>query len=459
MIRTHAQIKLAYYGDDFTGSTDALDFLHRSGIPTVLFMEPPEVDTLLQFPHLQAFGVAGTTRSLGPEDLRRTLRPALQKMAAHHPAFLHYKVCSTFDSSPTTGSIGVALETGRAVLRTPCVPVVPAQPDLGRYLVFGNLFARMGTHTEGPAYRIDRHPSMSRHPVTPALDGDLRDHLRRQTHLSLALLDILQLSQPMEAVELALEDCLRDQPEVLLFDLLERSQLARIGDLVSGMHQPGRSLFIVGSSAVEAALCAHWGADLSAPPGIDAEGPPSPVPMLVLSGSCSPVTALQIEAAVRAGFAARPLEVAALARRDADPKALEPLAREMVSLLGEGRSVIAHTCDGEMNTTVAADPAASRRIGSALGYLAQQCLVRLPRLQRICLAGGDTSSHAAMAMGIRALEVRRSFVPGSPLCLAHADLPEMDGREINFKGGQVGQPDYFRQLRDLVTRPFPQGEP
>ena len=35
------QLRLAYYGDDFTGSTDALEQLTRAGLRTRLFLQPP----------------------------------------------------------------------------------------------------------------------------------------------------------------------------------------------------------------------------------------------------------------------------------------------------------------------------------------------------------------------------------------------------------------------------------
>ncbi|MBV5333578.1 four-carbon acid sugar kinase family protein, partial [bacterium] len=46
-------------------------------------------------------------------------------------------------------------------------------PFLRRYVAFGNLFARAGDIT----YRLDRHPTMSNHPITPMTEGDLRLHL------------------------------------------------------------------------------------------------------------------------------------------------------------------------------------------------------------------------------------------------------------------------------------------
>jgi uncharacterized protein YgbK (DUF1537 family) len=35
---------LAYYGDDFTGSTDAMEVLQWAGLRTVLFLEPPSAE-------------------------------------------------------------------------------------------------------------------------------------------------------------------------------------------------------------------------------------------------------------------------------------------------------------------------------------------------------------------------------------------------------------------------------
>ena len=59
-------ILLAFYGDDFTGSTDALEFLARAGAKTALFIEPPTPEQLKKYPGLNAFGVAGKTRAMAP---------------------------------------------------------------------------------------------------------------------------------------------------------------------------------------------------------------------------------------------------------------------------------------------------------------------------------------------------------------------------------------------------------
>lgn len=117
------------------------------------------------------------------------LGESFQALRALRPRLVHYKVCSTFDSSPQIGSIGRAMEIGARVFGSPVVPLQVGAPVLGRYCVFGHLFARSGLDSD--PYRLDRHPTMSRHPITPMTESDLRLHLAPQTRLRIGLLDIL----------------------------------------------------------------------------------------------------------------------------------------------------------------------------------------------------------------------------------------------------------------------------
>ena len=49
-----SQLLIAFYGDDFTGSTDALEQLTLTGIRTALFIEPPTPKQLKQFSSMEA---------------------------------------------------------------------------------------------------------------------------------------------------------------------------------------------------------------------------------------------------------------------------------------------------------------------------------------------------------------------------------------------------------------------
>ena len=44
-----SQLRLAFYGDDFTGSTDALEVLAFAGLRCALFLKPPSVETRVYF--------------------------------------------------------------------------------------------------------------------------------------------------------------------------------------------------------------------------------------------------------------------------------------------------------------------------------------------------------------------------------------------------------------------------
>jgi uncharacterized protein YgbK (DUF1537 family) len=187
---THRAYDLAYYGDDFTGSTDVLDVLVRAGIPTVLLLTEPTPELLARFPEARAVGVAGMSRAKSPDWMDAALPPLFARLRDLGAPFVHYKVCSTFDSAPHVGSIGRAIDCAAAVFRNRCVPLVVGAPALRRYTSFGNLFATAGEAT----YRIDRHPTMARHPVTPMDEADLRLHLAKQTRRKIGLVDILAVA-------------------------------------------------------------------------------------------------------------------------------------------------------------------------------------------------------------------------------------------------------------------------
>jgi len=433
---------LAFYGDDFTGSTDALEFLSRAGARTVLFLEPPTAAQLQRYPDLEAIGIAGMTRAMTPDEMEATLRPAFAMLAGLRVPHIHYKVCSTFDSSPTTGSIGRAIDIGAEAFGSRFVPVLGGAPALGRYCVFGNLYARMGIGSAGSIYRLDRHPSMSKHPVTPADEGDLRVHLGRQTSRVIGLLDILELELGLEARRKLL-----GRSEVTLIDVLYASQLAGIGELLDGYGSPEQPLFTVGSSAVEMALGDHWRGVGRLTPVEEWPEAGSAEPLLVASGSCSPVTAGQIAWAKGQGFAEIALDAATVgewgspgAPGGGDKDDIRAIVQAGVSHLAEGRNLILHTG----HTPAGSTPAAL--LGTGLGRLVKDVVSGFHGLRRLVIAGGDTSSYAARALGIEAVEMICPLTPGAPLCRAHAPGSPVDGLEINLKGGQVGAEDYFGKL-------------
>jgi uncharacterized protein YgbK (DUF1537 family) len=63
---------------------------------------------LADFTDVGAVGLAGDSRAMTPEDIEQTLPGAFSQLKELGAPLFHYKVCSTFDSSPEIGSIGRA---------------------------------------------------------------------------------------------------------------------------------------------------------------------------------------------------------------------------------------------------------------------------------------------------------------------------------------------------------------
>jgi uncharacterized protein YgbK (DUF1537 family) len=137
-----SRLRAAFYGDDFTGSVDALLQFTRRGWTGRLFTRLPDAATLRRAAsEVDVVGVAGISRSLAPDAMDAELRPVFAAFAALEPEVVQYKACSTADSAPTVGSLGRVVELAREQFGDATVPMLFAQPDFGRYTLFGHHFA------------------------------------------------------------------------------------------------------------------------------------------------------------------------------------------------------------------------------------------------------------------------------------------------------------------------------
>jgi uncharacterized protein YgbK (DUF1537 family) len=415
-----------WYGDDFTGATDTLAELARRGMRAMLFLGLPDAARLKRAGPLDAVGIAGASRAMAPDAMATELRPVgdfFQKLGVR---LMHYKCCSTFDSAPEVGSIGVAMATLGPCFPNAFRPIVGGQPNLGRYLLFANLFAAAGTG--GTVHRIDRHPTMCRHPVTPMGEADLRLHLAAQG-LVAASVAYPTYQQGEATLDLALEGLLEVAPQAVLMDVSRDEDLAIIGGLLRGRAQRG-PILAVGPSGVAQAWCA----DRPVASGTLAL-PPKAGPVLVLAGSLSPVTRGQVEAAL--GYRHLTLDPARLA---CEPGAMDAMARDACRLLDTGEDVLIVT---EPPKGAALAPG---EVATATARLLARVMDQRP-VRRLGIAGGDTSSIGARALDLWGLSHAGSIAPGVALCHGHSDNPALDGVEIILKGGQMGAPDLLARFR------------
>ncbi|GAA2205126.1 four-carbon acid sugar kinase family protein [Nonomuraea monospora] len=390
---------VAFVADDFTGATDALWQFRRFGLSGSLVTD---------IAHLHdrddVIGLATTARASA--DPVASALPALRAVAALGPRVVQYKVCSTFDSSPSRGSIGAVIAALRgAGLARGAVPVLAAQPEFGRYTWFANHFVRAGDEV----VRLDRHPPARDHPVTPATEADLRVRLAEQGAGPVGWLP----AGASEERYLA-----RRAGAAVVADAMTDAHLVSLGRLLLGVagEEP---LYCVGSGGLSYALATALTSRCRPPDDAGAVlGPAAPV--LVVSGSRSPVTARQIDVAEAAGWAV--LDVSGgpgtIARAEAN--------------LREGRHTIVQSTRGPSRAGV----------GDLLGGVAVAA-VRKGLVGRLVVAGGDTSGLVVTALGARALDVTATLAVGGPVCVLASDDPACDGLEVALKGGQVGGEDFF----------------
>jgi len=419
-------VRYGWYGDDFTGATDTLATLSEAGLGALLFLKIPTPGQYAAAGPLDAMGIAGAARSMAPDSMAMELDAVGTFFADSGVEVMHYKCCSTFDSAPHVGSIGAAVKALRPHFANPLVPILGGQPNLGRYCLFGTLFAAAGSG--GAIHRIDRHPTMSVHPVTPMGEADLRLHLAAQGLTRIALLDYLSYGAP--TISDALKNCLSAPLDAVLMDVSRTEDLGIIGPLLWDQARSAPML-AVGPSSVAQALSRSW-------PGEKADSTAASTwakrigSVLALVGSLSPITRAQVEAT----------------------KDYEQIAIDPVRLIGDlayaediRQQAILRlaSCNTMLVTEKPLDaPEQAGKVAVATGLLLRDILAETS-VSRLIVAGGDTSSLAVRSLDIWGLSYRAPLVPGAPLCQAHSDDPKLQGLEIILKGGQMGPVDFFTQ--------------
>lgn len=422
----------AFVADDFTGATDALWQFQRYGLRSRLFTSSSQLTADTLEGDYDVIGIATTARSASGTGSARVALPALRMLAGLEPELLQYKVCSTFDSSPERGNIGAVIDAVRTELglESP-TPVLPAQPEFGRWTVFANHFAGYA----GEIFRLDRHEPMRLHPATPVDEADLRLHLGRQLVGEIGVLHVPLLIGDA-ALGLALADRMHDDATAFIVDAISNDDLVRFGAALRAQQsRAGRPTFAVGSGGLSYGYAAALarGASPVVPAPTQAEVTPPAGPVLVVSGSCSPVTDRQIRIAEDDGWFSAHIDE-------------HDIAGQVRAALAEGRHCVVYTARGQSTGAVAPD--LSRRLGSLALEAAGDGLTR-----RLLVAGGDTSGEIVGMAGVTAIEIVGSIDVAGLLCRTFGEGSVLDGTEVVLKGGQVGGDDFFLRVAGRSKHP------
>ena len=419
-------ILLGVIADDFTGATDVAGMLVQAGMRTLLTIGVP------------AAGVAGVvaadavvlalkSRTLPADE---AVRQSLAALAWHRGCGaqrFYFKYCSTFDSTPK-GNIGPVIDALMRELDTDFTIACPAFPVNGRTVYRGHLFV-------GDQLLSDS--GMRDHPLTPMRDANLVRVLQAQLAQRVGLLrhDIVAQGAAVvrnaidvlrsEGVQVAIADCVADADLHVLAQACADMPLLTAGSgLALGLPNVYRERGWLRPNLHAARLDRMVG------------------PAAVISGSCSTATNAQVEAWRGAGLQALAIDPRALARG-------EPVVERAVNWarwrLDREPALIYATAG------VAELQAVQAELGVAhSGELVESALAQIARrlvesgLQRLVVAGGETSGAVVQALGIQALRIGPQVCPGVP-------WTQVQGRPLwlALKSGNFGGPEFFSQALKL----------
>ncbi len=404
---------LGCIADDLTGATDLAGGLVREGMRVGLAVgvpaEPPDAGA-------DAMVVALKSRSVPAGDAIAQSRAALAWLTAAGSKRIYFKYASTFDST-SAGNIGPVTEALQDDLGVTGTVACPAFPANGR-TVEGGLLLIGGTPIS------ETH--MRNHPLNPMRDADLRRFLATQTTGSVGHLPLEVLRRGVEAARAELKLVRAAGHRHVIADAATDDDLDLLGQVVL------EERLVTGASAVAAAMAASMRARGAFDPARPTVRPPRDGPAAVIAGSCSTATLEQVEAMA----ARRPsyrLDVAAVTRED--------VAGQALVWAGE------HLDDGPILIASSAAPGSAARVEDADGTAIEETLARIAvglvraGVDRLVVAGGETSGAVVQALGLRMLEVGEEIEPGVPWVVAREPV-ELG---LVLKSGNFGGRDFFER--------------
>ncbi|WP_246763429.1 3-oxo-tetronate kinase [Rhizobium sp. 007] len=406
--------------DDITGATDLCLMLSREGMKTLQVIGVPEEGA--DFGDADAVVVALKSRTIPAEEAVRASTAAAGKLIAAGAEQLLFKYCSTFDSTDD-GNIGPVADALQDLTGGELTIACPSFPATGRTVYKGHLFV---------GDRLLSESSLKDHPLTPMHDSDLVRVLQRQTRRPVGLIDWPVIARGEDAIRAAFAQQKAAGKRILVVDTLSDADLRTIGAACDGMK------LVTGGSGIAMGLPENFRKRKKLPVRKAMTRMMAPAGRrVVLAGSCSLATRVQIEVARNDAAALLRLDISAVA--DGSQSAAD-IADWVISQDKDRLPLVYSSASPEELQSI---QAAMGRHES--GALVEQTLAEVAeRLKqkgftRFLIAGGETSGAVINALGVKTLSIGPEIDPGVPWTRS------LSGPDIvlALKSGNFGAPDFF----------------
>ena len=409
---------LGCIADDLTGATDIAGLLARAGVSVSLRLGVPAESPS----DTAAFEVIALKCRTAPKDEAiEDAKAALQWLMDAGAQRFFWKYCSTFNSTPQ-GNIGPVAEALLDMLDEEQTIYCPAFPENGRTVFMGHLFVGDQLLSDSP---------MKDHPLTPMRDSNLVRLLEPQVTRPVGLINRHTVAAGTVALKDRLEDLKASGVAHVLVDAVANVDLFGIARACRSMK------LMTGGSAIamplprlyvdEGLLPEHE--EWASLPYLNSKG-------VVLSGSCSAMTRVQIAAyaAEAPSYQLDPLVVATKGLADAQSWLAEQDLSHAPILYATTEPERVKAAQDALGITEAGEV-----VEQALATLAVDALKL--GASRFVVAGGETSGAVAKALGVTRLDVSEEIAPGVPWCFCTDAGMEI---ALALKSGNFGSESFFQ---------------
>ncbi len=424
-------LALGCIADDYTGASDLANTLAKAGLVTVQTIGIPADD--LALPPADAVVVSLKIRSVPAEEAVAKARAADVWLRGRGAGHVLYKICSTFDSTDA-GNIGPVADALRADHGEAVVLVTPAFPETGRTVYQGNLFVGRLPLDESP---------LKDHPLNPMRDSDLTRVLARQSRAPVGLLDLATVARGVGAVRARLAVLAAEGAGTAIADAVFERDLETLGlAALDARVSVGASGLGLGLARALVAAGRGGGRSVTDGQGRSATGGAA----LCLAGSCSQATLAQV-AAAEAAMPVLRLDVGQLV---AESDEIERAIAWATARLATGPVLIATSATPADVARIQAEhgrQTAGHRIEQALATIAET-LVATAAVDRLVVAGGETSGAVVDRLAIPAFAIGREIAAGVPVLAAVGGTHA--GMALALKSGNFGGRDFFTDALALM---------
>ena len=411
---------LGCIADDFTGATDLASMLARSGVNVSLRIGVP-LSTPENTAEIEV--IALKTRSISASKAIEESLSALKWLKEAGAKKYFFKYCSTFDST-AEGNIGPVSEALMNELKVDQTIYCPAFPENGRSIYMGNLFVGQKLLSES---------SMKDHPLTPMNDSNLMRLLSAQVSRRVGLADRIVVNSGVNSLKEKLISLKENDVPHVIVDAVADTDLDTIASACQDMD------FITGGSALAMPLAEFYKASgkISANDNSFMNKKLN-TGSIILSGSCSEMTIIQVKNFIQRGAAAFQLDPIDLAENGVK-KVLDWLSSQDFT-----KNIIIYATSNPDTVKKVQAELGVDMAGKIVEQGLSECAIAARELgiKNFIIAGGETSGAITKALNVRQLDIGIEIAPGVPWTFSGKRNNQI---ALSLKSGNFGSEEFFTE--------------